>query len=105
MVSIQNGRFVPMPFSEILDPTTGRARIRMVDLSSEYYQIARRYMIRLSEEDFNDAHELAKYAATSNVSLDEFRKQFAYLVDIEKGKELGTNGKEGKAMSTAAEFV
>lgn len=89
MVSIQNGRFVPIPFDDILDPKTGRARIRMVDMSAEYYHIARRYMIRLSPEDFEDPHELAKYAATAGISLEEFRKQFQYLVDIEK-----TNGAE-----------
>ncbi len=90
MVSIQNGRFVPIPFTDILDPKTGRARVRMVDMSAEYYHIARRYMIRLSPEDFEDAHELAKYAATANISLDEFRRQFQYLVDLERanGSEL-----------------
>lgn len=90
MVSIQNGRFVPIPFQDILDPKTGRARIRMVDMSAEYYHIARRYMIRLSAEDFEDPHELAKYAATAGISLEEFRKQFQYLVDIERanGAEL-----------------
>ncbi|MEK7727711.1 MAG: diphosphate--fructose-6-phosphate 1-phosphotransferase [candidate division KSB1 bacterium] len=83
MVSVQNGRFLPIPFAEILDPQTGRARIRMVDMTSEYYQVGRRYMIRLSPEDFNDPHELAKYAATAHVSLDDFRKRFQYLMDIE----------------------
>ncbi|MGH7490764.1 MAG: diphosphate--fructose-6-phosphate 1-phosphotransferase [bacterium] len=83
MVSIQNGRFIPIPFHEILDPKTGRARVRMVDLDSEYYQIARRYMIRLSPEDFEDPHELAKYAATARVSLEEFRRRFEYLMEWE----------------------
>src|SRR5213079_2061855 len=30
MVSIQNGRFVPIAFKDILDPTSGRTRVRMV---------------------------------------------------------------------------
>lgn len=83
MVSVQNGRFLPIPFADILDPQTGRARIRMVDMTSEYYQVARRYMIRLSPEDFNDPHELAKYAATAHVSLEDFRKRFQYLLELE----------------------
>ncbi len=106
MVSIQNGRFVPIPFHEILDPKTGRARVRMVDMSAEYYHIARRYMIRLSPEDFEDPHELAKYAATANISLDEFRRQFQYLVDLERanGTELPLNmakQKNGEALATS----
>jgi 6-phosphofructokinase 1 len=81
MVSIQNGRFVPMYFKDILDPKTGKTRVRMVDIASEYYGIARRYMIRLSADDFDDPHELAKYAATAGISLDEFRQKFHYLVE------------------------
>lgn len=81
MVSIQNGRFVPMYFKDILDPKTGKTRVRMVDVASEYYSIARRYMIRLSADDFDDPHELAKYAATAGISLDEFRQKFHYLVE------------------------
>ena len=33
MVSMQGGNFVPIPFSEMLDPATGRARVRRVDVA------------------------------------------------------------------------
>lgn len=81
MVSMQNGHFVPMAFGKIFDPKTGRTKIRMVDVTAEYYRIARGYMLRLSEDDFNDPHELAKYAATAGISLEEFRKRFHYIID------------------------
>jgi 6-phosphofructokinase len=81
MVSMQGGHFVPLPFSEILDPETGRAQVRTVDVTGESYQIARSYMLRLSREDFDDPHELAKFAATAGVSVDTFREGFAYLLD------------------------
>jgi 6-phosphofructokinase len=81
MVSIQNGYFVPLYFDEILDPVTGRTKVRMVDPSSEIFYIARRYMLRLNQADFEDPHELAKYAATCGISLEEFRKQFYYLIE------------------------
>ena len=55
-------------------------KVRMVDTASESYYVANRYMIRLRKEDFEDAHELAKYAATANLSLDKFHDQFFYLV-------------------------
>ena len=76
MISMQGGHFVPIPFEQLLDPNTGRARIRMVDIRSTRYAIARRYMIRLRRDDFNDPHELAKFAATAGLSLQEFRKEF-----------------------------
>jgi 6-phosphofructokinase 1 len=81
MVSIQNGYFVPLYFEDIIDPATGRTKVRMVDPSSETFYIARRYMLRLNQADFDDPHELAKYAATCGISLDEFRKQFYYLME------------------------
>jgi 6-phosphofructokinase 1 len=40
-------------------------------------------MIRLRRDDFNDPHELAKFAATAGLSLQEFRKEFEYLVNDE----------------------
>jgi 6-phosphofructokinase 1 len=82
MVSIRDGRFVPLYFKEIMDEKTGRTKVRMVDIDSEYYHIARRYMIRLSPADFDDAHELAKYAATAGISLKEFEKQFRYVAEL-----------------------
>ena len=63
MVSIQNGNFVPMYFKDIIDPKTMKTKIRMVDPASESFYIARRYMLRLNQADFDDPHELAKLAA------------------------------------------
>jgi 6-phosphofructokinase 1 len=93
MVSIQNGHFVPMYFKDILDPLTGKTRVRMVDPASETFYIARRYMLRLNQADFEDAHELAKYAATAGISLEEFKNQFYYLIENDL---LYQNLKEGK---------
>jgi len=83
MISMQGGQFVPVPFAQLLDPSTGRARVRLVDVSSTRYAIARRYMIRLRRDDFDDPHELAKLAATAHVSVEEFRRQFENLVALE----------------------
>jgi ATP-dependent phosphofructokinase / diphosphate-dependent phosphofructokinase len=80
MVSLQGGHFVPIPFAELLDPETGKARIRMVDVHSTRYGIARRYMIRLRRDDFEDPHELAKFAATVGLNTQKFRDEFEYLV-------------------------
>ncbi len=79
MVSIQEGKFVPMLFKDIIDPETGKTKVRMVDVNAEYYQISRRYMLRLTKEDFDDPHELAKFAATAGISLEEFRNRFQFI--------------------------
>jgi 6-phosphofructokinase 1 len=80
MVSLQAGRFVSIPFKSMLDPKTGRARTRLVDVDSTRYHIARRYMVRLRKDDFEDAHELAKLAATAGLSNEDFQNEFGYIV-------------------------
>jgi 6-phosphofructokinase len=81
MVSIQNGHFVPLYFNEIFDHDTKRTKVRMVDVTAESFEIARSYMLRLTRDDFDDPHELAKFASTAGISLEEFRDQFQYLIE------------------------
>jgi 6-phosphofructokinase 1 len=83
MVSMQGGRFVPVPFHQLIDPRTGRARVRLVDVHSDRYAIARRYMIRLRRDDFEDAELLGRIAATIKLTPEELRRQFEYLVESE----------------------
>ena len=92
MISIQGGRFVPIPFDSMIDPETGRTRVRSVDVSSTRYAIARRYMIRLRKEDFDDPHDVAKLAATARLGLAEFRDQFAYLTEDEPVGPISASG-------------
>jgi 6-phosphofructokinase len=82
MVSMQGGRFVPIPFDTMIDPETGRTRVRSVDVTSTRYAIARGYMLRLSREDFEDAHDLAKLASIAHLTADEFKDQFGYLTHV-----------------------
>ena len=80
MISMQGGHFIPVPFEEMTDAVTGRSRVRLVNVGSTRYAIARRYMIRLRRDDFEDPHQLAKLASTVHLSLDEFRHEFESLV-------------------------
>ena len=84
MISMQGDDFVPIPFADMLDPETGRARLRLVDTASSRYSIARRYMLRLRRDDFEDDHELARFAATAGLTIEEFRAEFEDLVRDER---------------------
>jgi 6-phosphofructokinase 1 len=83
MISMQGGHFVPIPFRDLIDPVTGRTRVRLVDIATMKYAIGRRYMIRLRKDDFDDPSELARIAAVTKLSLQEFRDRFEYLVESE----------------------
>ncbi len=80
MVTIQAGRLVPVPFGLMIDPRTGRIRVRYVDMESEMYQTLDAYMIRLKPEDFDDPHTLAALAKAGNLSEPEFRARFGPVV-------------------------
>ncbi len=77
MVSIQNGRFTPIPFKQMVDSSTGRTKVRMVDVDSQSYQIARQYMIRLTTDDLSNPDLLGRYAALSGLSIEVFRERFS----------------------------
>jgi 6-phosphofructokinase 1 len=83
MVSMQGGQFVPVPFADLIDPATGRSKVRVVDVLSTRYAIARRYMIRIRRDDFDNPAMLARLAGATHTSVSEFRQQFEYLTEIE----------------------
>ena len=80
MVSMQNGRFTPIPFKQMIDSTTERTRVRMVDIESQTYHIARQYMIRLTEDDMNSGDAVGRYAALAGLSEEAFRARFRTVV-------------------------
>ena len=83
MVTIQQGKFKPIKFQDMLDPETGRTRVRMVDVDTEYYKIARRYMLRLRRDDFADPAEILKYANAAKTTPEKFKQELEYLVKDE----------------------
>lgn len=48
----------------------------MVDVTAQLYQIARQYMIRLSDEDFKYSVALSRYAALARLSPEKFPARF-----------------------------
>ncbi|HEY5545360.1 MAG TPA: diphosphate--fructose-6-phosphate 1-phosphotransferase [Gemmatimonadaceae bacterium] len=83
MISLQGGQFVPVPFATLIDPATGKTRVRTVDIHSTRYAIARRYMMRLRRDDFENSQKLARLAQTAGLSPEEFRSRFEYVVEHE----------------------
>jgi 6-phosphofructokinase 1 len=83
LVSIVQGSFKAVPFADIMDPRTGRMRVRMVDITSDRYMIARRYMLRLRKDDFDDASQLARFSSVLGISIERFQQEFGYLVASE----------------------
>ena len=82
IISFVNGKMIPLPFEKMLDPKTGRMQNRKVNVDGEAYECACAYMIKLEREDFEDARQLAKLAATVKMTPKEFKGRFGYLVGL-----------------------
>ena len=76
MVTIQGGKLIPMAFDEMLEPATGRVRVRYVDVTSEMYQTLSAYMIRLKPEDLADPVQVRALAAAARMDEAAFLERF-----------------------------
>ncbi|NIO06628.1 MAG: 6-phosphofructokinase [Deltaproteobacteria bacterium] len=80
MVTIQAGRLVSIPFDEMIDPETGKVKVRHVDVNSETYHVLREYMIRLRPEDLKDKSMVKKLATAGKMTEANFSKRFSSVV-------------------------
>ena len=81
MVSLVGGKIKPLYFDNLIDPETGRSEVRLVNIYTESYEVARKYMIRLEEDDFADDGKIEKLARAANISKEEFVDKFGYLAN------------------------
>jgi 6-phosphofructokinase 1 len=85
LVCLVDGKHQYLDFHELLDPASGKSRVRAVDVTKPSYKIAREYMIRIEKEDLEneDKLKLLAHSASSpgkTCSLEEFRSRFQHLV-------------------------
>ena len=76
LIALAGGRVTPVGLADLVDPGTGRVRVRMVDITTEGYEVARKYMIRLEPDDLIEPR-LSRMAAHTNLSAADFRASFA----------------------------
>ena len=83
MVMIVDGKRKMIDFDHLRDPVSGFTRVRGVNTESESYMVARRYMQRLTRNDFENPQDVERLADAANCSAQEFREYFEYLVEDE----------------------
>ena len=75
LIALTGGRVTPVTLADLQDPQTGRVRVRMVDVTTEAYEVARSYMIRLEEGDLIEPR-LSQLASQTALSPEAFREAF-----------------------------
>jgi ATP-dependent phosphofructokinase / diphosphate-dependent phosphofructokinase len=78
LIALAGGRIRPVTLEEMKDPATGRIRVRMVDVTTESYEVARKYMIRLEEQDLTEPR-LSRLSAQTGLDPDAFEARFRRL--------------------------
>ena len=87
IVTVDKGQLIPIKFDDIINGE-GRINTREVDVDSDSYQVARKYMIRLEKADFEEVKTIARLALIGNMKTHEFEEKFKYLINDPPVKEL-----------------
>jgi ATP-dependent phosphofructokinase / diphosphate-dependent phosphofructokinase len=81
LIALSGGRVTPVTLADLQDPETGRVRVRMVDVTTEAYEVARSYMIRLEAADLTEPR-LSQLAAQTSLSPEDFSDAFGAAVRL-----------------------
>jgi 6-phosphofructokinase 1 len=81
MITMQDGEFMPALFGQVTDPATGRGKLRGVDVTSQGYQIARDYMVRIGPKDFTNEDWVERLAKAGGMDVAAFRTHFAKFTE------------------------
>jgi 6-phosphofructokinase 1 len=80
MITRQAGAIVPVPFADIMDPKTGRTRVRLVDTKTEAFASALSLQVRIEREDLEGGASLAAIAKSLKLSPEQLKARYAGAV-------------------------
>ena len=76
IISFVDGKMIPLKFEDMIDKETQRMRPRKVNVDSESFMCAKRYMVRLEPGDLTDAKKLQALAGFTNLNPQAFAERF-----------------------------
>ncbi|HEX3148272.1 MAG TPA: diphosphate--fructose-6-phosphate 1-phosphotransferase [Gemmataceae bacterium] len=82
IISFVDGQMKPLKFEDMIDPKTQRMKPRKVDVNSESFLCAKRYMVRLEPGDLTDAKRLKDLAGLTNLSPKDFQERFGPVANM-----------------------
>jgi len=81
LISITNGRMNPLKFNTLQNKKTSATKIRYVDINTESFEVAQKYMIKLTQKDINDPKKLKGMAELSNMSESDFIEYYREVTE------------------------
>lgn len=82
VISFVDGRLIPLSFDSMILPESQRMKPRKVNVESESFQCARRYMSRLEPSDFTSPEKLKNLAALTSLTPEQFKERFEEIAKI-----------------------
>ncbi len=79
LITRREASIVSIPFEELMDPVTGRTRVRMVDIDSDSFAAALALQRRVTAADLADPKRLDAIAAAAGLSAGEARERYTPL--------------------------
>ena len=76
MITRQRQQIVAIPFDELLDPKTGKTRIRMLDVKTESFATAMALQTRLLPTDLDESALGPKLVELTRLDLAALEKRF-----------------------------
>lgn len=90
IVTVDKGQLIPIKFHDIIGDNN-KIQTREVDVDSDGYKVARKYMIRMENNDFEEVKNIARLALIGNMKTEEFIDKFQYLTNDPPIKEQREN--------------
>ena len=78
LISVQEGRMVPIQLDDLKDPRTGKVAVRRVDVGGDLWRAAVALQARLRPEDL-EGERLTRLAKAAKTTPDDFRARFGEL--------------------------
>jgi 6-phosphofructokinase len=79
LITRQGSAIVPIPFDEIIDPGTGKTRVRLVDTSTASHATVRALQVRMESRDLEEPDMLERIAKAIRKSPEEARARYAEI--------------------------
>jgi 6-phosphofructokinase 1 len=70
------GEIVPVPFEDIVDPATGKTRVRQLDPTTESHATARALQVRIEAHDLEDPERLGALARVIGLTPEQTRERY-----------------------------
>lgn len=82
IICLANGKSQALEFEKMIVPETGRLQNRRVDIDSEAFHVATRFMTRLTKADMECEATVAKLASLTKLTPTEFKARFDPVVSL-----------------------